>query len=204
MKNWVFAFGILMCLGACKDKQSQSQSIENKIVEKIIDWNLYIDKFKFKNLKSFELKEDSIERSLVKIDNDLFYKVTQDSFSFDNCYFYSFQGQDTDYYRLTIFHQSEAWSTNLIWYLIYDKNGKLISKTAVAEDGSEEDWALNLKSKFINDSTLIIDSDENRFGEIDDSEMKNIKLQKEIIFQDNGRTKERLISKAEKIIKVEH
>lgn len=202
MKNWMFAFGFLIGFVSCKEKPNQLKNGENRLVEKFFDWNFYTDKFKFKNLKSFDLKGDSLEKDLVKIDADIFFKVTQDSFSFDNCYFYSLQGQDTNFTKLTILHQSEAWSTDLIWYLIYDKNGKLLSKTAVAEDGADEDWGLIVKSKFINDSTLIIDSNENSFGETDDSKMKNIKFQKEIIFQDNGRTKERLISKTEKIIKI--
>ena len=203
MKNWIFAFGVLIGLVSCNSKPSQLQSIENKSVEKFIDWNLYIDKFKFKNLKSFGLKGDSIEKELVKIDNDLFFKVTQDSFHYDNCYFYSFQSQDSNFTKLTILHKSLEWFSDIIWYLIYDKNGKLLSKTAVAELGSDEDWSIIEKSKFVNDTILILNSNENLFGETDDSEVKNIKKIKEITILNNGKTKVKLISENEKISKID-
>ncbi len=196
MKNGLFVFVVLINFVACKDKSNQLQSVDNKGVEDTFDWNLCIDKFKFRNLKSFELNTDSIEKGLVKIENYLFFKIIQDSLAYDNCYFYSFQGQDSNYTKITIVHKSLEWYSDIIWYLIYDKNNVLLSKTAVAENGLDEDWGLKSNSEFINDSTLKIHSIEKTFGEVDDSKVKIKKKEVQVSFV-LGKPIEKIISVSE-------
>ena len=196
MKNGLFVLVVLMNLVACKDKSSLSQSVENKRVDKIDDWRICIDKFKYKNLKSFELNTDSIEKGLVKIENDLFFKIIQDSLAYDNCYFYSFQGQDSNFTKITIVHKSLEWYSDIIWYLIYDKNNVLLNKTAIAENGLDEDWGFKSKSEFINDSTVNIHSIEKTFGEVDDKKVKVKKKELQVSFV-NGKPNAEIISVSE-------
>ena len=120
MKNVMFAFGILIGLVSCKNKPSQSQIIDNKVVGSIFQPSNYYSKFKYNNLKEFRIDSlSSSAKTLIKLDSLDWKTIFQDSssFDFDSYYFYSNFSDST---QITIFEEDEKSSSDIIWLLRYD------------------------------------------------------------------------------------
>lgn len=130
------------------------------------------NKFKFENLTAFEI-DDLRWMKRVEVYHDLtreeFYSVYQDSTRFypefksktepDRDFFYSIENRLENFQEITILRQKEGEYCESITYMIYNKDGKLLSSFMLAGKCADGFFYNSKYGRFVNDSTyrLIIE-----------------------------------------------
>ena len=118
--------------------------------------------FTFFNLTKFEMDTFNWETRQGKykeLDSITFYTVWQDGkrkFTgeyYDRYYLFSWQDRDTNFIEFTILAQEEDSWCNIIYYFIFDKNGKFIDNFYVCSSCGDGGWVFYASGKFINNKT---------------------------------------------------
>lgn len=189
MKLLSYIIGIILILTACEKQKTENITQQNiqkdtlkaqEIVIKPLSFDSLMTKFRYKNLKEFDLGKDTcshfyfincekiIYRSnyqdfntlqICKLYNALYeekqlnyhYKCIKDDYPSNICY--SIQKLKNGVIGMTILHGSDGWFT--MFYLTY-KNEKLISYTKYpfAISGSDIGISDHCTTQTINDSTF--------------------------------------------------
>ena len=71
---------------------------------------------------------------------------------YDSTYFYSIQNNSRELQEITVLQKGDEAGCFQIYYLIYDKKGKLISDFSLASDCAEGGIIYNSNGRFLNDS----------------------------------------------------
>jgi hypothetical protein len=167
MKNIIISltFFLFVCCGRTVDNNSTIANNQTPNITKT--------KFKYSDLKEFSI--DTIEwdkrvKFYTKLDSASFYQIYQDTSlqyignldaEIDQDFFYSRQSSKRGLTELTILSQREGAYCDRIVYLIYDKQGKLISSFRVAGSCRDGGFYENASGQFLNDSTYILLSEDN-------------------------------------------
>ena len=141
-----------MIFTVCKNDNNKAILKEKLSNEKIFNLSEHYSKFKLHDVNFFEIKSSKKQEELIKLDSVSWKKIWQDSLEFshfDPCYFYS---TFKDSSKITILQEKEDWNSTVIWYLIYDKNGKLKLKEALAIEGLDGGDYWNTTAKFIKEN----------------------------------------------------
>ena len=213
MKNWVFAFVVLVGFVACKnkpiqlekveDKPIEPQEVEKQEVEYVFRPSEYYSKFKFHNLKAYKIdKSNSIEfDSFMKLDSLEWRTILQDDLTqfsdYDSFYFYSNYSDST---KITLLEQSDEKGL-FIWLLKFDNLGKLICKEELANfsgdsDSSCETYGQFEKQRYIRTDLFFKQTDDNNIVGRDSVILKltflpNGKVKSDTLFHENRIIKER-------------
>ena len=84
--------------------------------------------------------------------------------------------------------------------MIYDKQGRLLGKTIIAKNGSDEYWNTITRSNFVNDSTLIVRESS---SELNDTTNIITEKREEVTFLKSGKSKRKTISEKTNIVKID-
>ncbi len=114
-------------------------------------WGTQKNKFKHRNLSEFV--SDSLLRTNIKSCYSQWHKSLDSISSNKKVYLYSWQDRDTTKNEFTVVHDRGELGLN-IYYLIFDKNDKLLSMTDLAGAGNEGGYIFETRSKFINRDSI--------------------------------------------------
>lgn len=146
-----------------------SISGQNLLLSKPLDKQ----KFKYFDLKEFAIDTigwDKRKSIYNKIDSLSFYHIYQDTSleyigQYDEAgdfdFFYSIQNNNRGLVELTVLSQREGTYCDMIKYLIYNKQGKLLSSFRVAGRCADGGFYETAFGNFINDSTYVLYSEDN-------------------------------------------
>ena len=155
MKKLFVILILPMIFAACKNENNKAILKEKLSDDKVFNLSEHYSKFKLHDVNFFEIKSSKKQEELIKLDSVSWKKVWQDSLEFshfDTCYFYS---TFKDSSKITILQESEDWSSIIIWYVIYDKEGKLKFKKILAIEGGDGGDYWDTKAKFIKENQWI-------------------------------------------------
>ncbi len=123
--------------------------------EKVFHLSEHFPKFKYHDLTEFKIDTFDVTSELLKIDSSDWKKIGQDSmeyFMYDSYYYYS-TFQDTS--MISIFQESDAENSFIIWLLKYNELGKLKNKTIIGMKGGDAGDYWHLKSKLISNNNWV-------------------------------------------------
>lgn len=123
--------------------------------EKVFHLSEHFSKFKYHDLTEFKIDTFDVTSELLKIDSSDWKKIGQDSmeyFMYDSYYYYS-TFQDTS--MISIFQESDAENSFIIWLLKYNELGKLKNKTIIGMKGGDAGDYWHLKSKLISNNNWV-------------------------------------------------
>ena len=143
---------ILICLIFILSCHSEVQQPKD---EKIFHLSEHFSKFKYHDLTEFKIDTFDLTSELLKIDSSDWKKIGQDSmeyFMHDSYYYYS-TFQDTS--MISIFQESDAENSFIIWLLKYDELGKLKNKTIIGMRGGDAGDYWHLKSRLISPNNWV-------------------------------------------------
>ncbi len=155
MRNLIIILILTIIFAACKNENNKAILKEKLSDDKVFNLSEHYSKFKLHDVNYFEIRSSKKQGELIKLDSVSWKKVWQDSLEFshyDACYFYS---TFKDSSKITILQEKEDWNSTVIWYLIYDKNGKLKFKEALAIEGLDGGDYWNTTAKFIKENQWI-------------------------------------------------
>ena len=189
MKYPFYILTALMVLASCGNSPNNKidteteQDTDTVAVKPLTLQDLKKD-FKFFNLTEFEMDKFNFETRPGKykeLDSTTFYMVWQDGKRefigqyYDRDYLFSWQDRDTNFIEFTILTQHEESWCNVLYYCIFDKNGKFIDKFLTASSCGDGGWTFCSWGKFINKKTyemlsvesqlVFLDEDDERYNE---------------------------------------
>lgn len=115
-------------------------------------WESKKNNFKHRNLNEFI--SDSILRTELKSYYKMRHKSIDSLFASQKIYLYSWQNRDSTKDEFTVVEDNGELGLS-IYYLIFEKNGKLVSVLNLAGAGDEGGYIFERKSKFISKDTIL-------------------------------------------------
>ena len=159
MKRTFYILIAVILLTNCNN--SSNNETETVQTKQLTLYDLKKD-FTFFNLTKFEMDTFNWETRQGKykeLDSITFYTVWQDGkrkFTgeyYDRYYLFSWQDRDTNFIEFTILAQEEDSWCNIIYYFIFDKNGKFIDNFYLCSSCGDGGWVFYASGKFIDKKT---------------------------------------------------
>ena len=149
-KNSFLLFSIIMSVWACQTPLKEENN--SKRVFRISD---YAAKFKFHNLTEFKTDTPRMKYDgLIKFEPSDLVNIFQDSSKYNRYGVYFFYSDFSDSLKMTVLEYNEDSSSDIIWFLKYDKKGRLICKEFLAMDGGDGGDFWSAYGKFVNDKFI--------------------------------------------------
>ena len=161
MNKSILCLLLIFSIAACSEKKSNlSSDTDEKVVEvrqalPLIDLR---DKFKYSDLGSFQIDTfdwDTRVGFYQELDSSTFKLVWQDGKrnfvgqGYDRDYFYSWQQRNPELVEFVILTQDENSYCDLLYYCIYNKDGKAIDSFIVAASCGDGGWGHKTIGRFI-------------------------------------------------------
>lgn len=173
LRNYLISLTLLVLglVWGCIEKKPGSPSKSQKHSKVFIYFD--INKFKHRDLTSFSVDTLGWEaRKYVyqTLDSNSFDQVYQDTLkhyqgqyeeSVDLDFYYSTQKNNRGFIECTFLSQREGEYCDRIFYNIYSSKGKLISSFRVAGSCADGGYYEKAWGKFVNDSTYVLESEDN-------------------------------------------